>query len=82
MKALQKFSSEYLEQCKHLKPEETLKFLDDFRRLHGEKSKLKSKLISMKVSEPLLEAFKKKSELPGIPYQTQIKKLMLEWLKS
>jgi|GEM_PF-6823811 len=40
----------------------------------------KSRLISLKVPEALLEAFKVKSRLSGIPYQTQIKKLMSAWL--
>ena len=42
----------------------------------------KSRLISMKVPEPLLEAFKTKARLTGIPYQTQIKRLMNAWLES
>jgi predicted DNA binding CopG/RHH family protein len=34
----------------------------------------------MKVPEDLLSAFKARARLSGVPYQTQIKKLMVEWL--
>jgi predicted DNA binding CopG/RHH family protein len=85
MKALQKFSKAYLEECKKFSPEEIVEFLENFRKLHGPKdlvsTKEKSKLISLKVAEDLLAAFKAKSKLENIPYQTQIKRLMKEWLK-
>lgn len=80
MKAVQKFSKEYLEQCKDLTPEQTIKFLEDFRSLQASTKKSKTKLISLKVPENLLEAFKFKSEVSGLRYQTQIKNLMKEWL--
>ncbi len=84
MKALQKFSPEYLEQCKQMQPKEIVQFLEDFRVLHltlaQSNLKLKSKLISIKIPESLLGAFRKKAELAGVPYQTQIKILMKEWL--
>lgn len=81
MKALQKFTDDYLEQCNTMKPEQIAQFLDDFRKLHGDKRpKQVSKLISMKVDESLLEAFRFKCNLEGIPYQTMIKKLMANWL--
>lgn len=80
-KALQMFTDDYLENCKKMSSHEILKFLDDFRKLHGNpKSKLPSKLISIKIPPELLSVFKKKSELLGIPYQTQIKKIMQEWI--
>jgi predicted DNA binding CopG/RHH family protein len=61
--------------------EQILTFLEDFRRLHGAAARLgKSRLISMKVPEPLLSAFKTKARLSGVPYQTQIKRLMSDWL--
>lgn len=82
-KALQKFSDEYLENCKKLDPISIIKFLEDFRTLHlKELTPKKSKLISMKVPENLLSTFKVKAKLTGIPYQSQIKKLMEEWLQE
>jgi len=81
MKALQKFSDDYLARCREMSHEEIVRFLDDFRRVHG-KRRSESKLISMKVPEDLLAAFKAKARLSNVPYQTQIKKLMVAWLKD
>ena len=77
---IQFFSDDYLEQCQRMRPEETLAFLDSFRRLQSSRP-CKSKLISLKVPEDLLEAFKHKAKAGGLRYQTQIKQLMLEWLE-
>lgn len=82
MKTVQYFSKEYLEQCKQMTPEQILQFLDDFRILHGSIDKSKSKLISIKVPENLLNTFKTKSKLEGTLYQTQIKKLMKDWVSK
>ncbi|MFK8011441.1 MAG: hypothetical protein AB8B80_05335 [Marinicellaceae bacterium] len=79
MRALQKFSDEYLERCQEINIEERLQFIENFRLMHSIQ-KSPSKLISMKVPEHLLDAFKLKSKLSGIAYQTQIKKLMKQWL--
>ena len=79
MKPVQYFSDKYLEQCKETSLEQRLQFLEDFRLLQAKKSP--SKLISMKVPENLLQAFKGRCEVANIPYQTQIKKLMRDWLK-
>lgn len=57
---------------------ENLRF---YQQLEEKRELGKSKLISMKVPEPLLEAFKQKSQVLGVPYQTQIKVLMKDWLK-
>jgi|GEM_PF-3597586 predicted DNA binding CopG/RHH family protein len=57
---------------------ENLRF---YHQLEAKKEMGKSKLISMKIQQPLLNAFKEKSEFMGVPYQTQIKVLMKEWLK-
>lgn len=57
---------------------ENLRF---YLQLEEKKELGKSKLISMKVPEPLLEAFREKSQVLGVPYQTQIKLLMKDWLK-
>ncbi len=75
-------SKEYLEQCKEMTPEQIIQFLEDFRTLHSSVERSKSKLISIKIPENLLNAFKTKSKLEGTPYQTQIKKLMTEWVKE
>lgn len=45
-------------------------------------NKTKSKLISLKVPEDLLELFKTQCDLRGLKYQSQIKGLMPEWLKD
>ena len=85
MKAVQRFSDEYLEQCSAMSTEQIVQFLDDFRIIHGASSsneKPTSKLISIKVPEDLLRAFRTKSVLHDVPYQTQIKRLMLNWLKG
>jgi len=79
MKALQLFSDEYLQQCRNLTPDQVIRFLDDFGRLHG-KRPARSKLISMKVPEDLLNTFKAKAKMINMPYQTQIKTLMKEWV--
>lgn len=81
MKPLQYFSDDYLENCRQMSATEVVTFLDDFRRLHGRK-KAASKLISMKVPEDLLNAFKTHARLTGTPYQTQIKRLMRQWLDA
>ncbi|MFX4228245.1 MAG: CopG family antitoxin [Porticoccaceae bacterium] len=79
-----KFSPEYLIQCQKMSPEEIVRFLDQFRCIHGAPSKLqaKSKLISLKIPEDLLQAFKAKADLEGMRYQSQIKALMREWLSA
>ena len=83
MRPIQYFSKAYLEQCRSMRPEQIVRFLDDFRILHGRRERThKSRLISLKVPEPLLEAFKTKAGLNGIPYQTMIKRLMTDWLSS
>lgn len=79
MKALQRFSDEYLERCGELSPDQILQFLEDFRQLHASRP-LPSKLISLKVPVDLLRAFRAKAEMQGTPYQTQIKALMKSWV--
>jgi predicted DNA binding CopG/RHH family protein len=36
----------------------------------------------MKIEWDLLEAFKIKARLDGVPYQTRIKQIMRDWLKK
>jgi uncharacterized protein (DUF4415 family) len=79
MKAVQYFSDEYLAQCRAMTPDQILRYLDDFRRLHAATPPV-SKLISLKVPEDLLSAFKAMARLTGTPYQTQIKALMKAWV--
>ena len=81
MRPVQKFSDEYLQRCQEMSPDEIVKFLEDFRRIHGKRPS-KSRLISMKVPEDLLDAFKAKARLHGMRYQTQIKRLMEAWLRD
>lgn len=80
MRPVQLFSKGYLEQCRAMTPEQVVRFLDDFRVLHSPARPARSRLISLKVPEPLLDSFRAKSRLSGTPYQTQIKRLMSSWL--
>ena len=80
MKPVQYFSQEYLDRCRAMKVGQVLKFLDDFRLLHAARPAAKSRLISMKVPEDLLEAFKTRCRLASVPYQSHIKRLMRDWL--
>jgi predicted DNA binding CopG/RHH family protein len=79
MSPVQKFSDEYLDRCREMSPDEIVRFLEDFRRVHGKRAS-KSRLISIKIPEDLLTAFKAKSKLSNTRYQTQIKRLMKAWL--
>lgn len=84
-RAVQKFSKEYVAQSTKLTPEQALNFLEEYRLLYfgalaSSKMKSKSRLISIKIPELLLEAFRAKAQTIGSPYQTQIKKLMEEWI--
>ena len=76
---VQHFSDEYLEQCRTMKPDGVLAFLESFRRLHAA-APPESRLISLKVPRDLLEAFRRRCDLAGVRYQTQIKRLMRDWL--
>ncbi len=82
IKTVQFFSDDYLENCKNLKPEQIVEFVENFRTLHtnADQARSKSRLISIKIPENLLAAFKLRAQLQGVPYQTQIKKLMKQWL--
>ena len=54
MKPVQYFSDEYLEQCKGATPEQILEFLEQYRLMQAKPAA--SKLISIKIPEPLLHA--------------------------
>lgn len=59
-----------------------IEFIEMFRDLTDPRAKHPLKLISIKVPEPLLAAFRFKAGQLGIPYQTMIKRLMMEWLRQ
>ena len=69
-KVVQYFNEEQLERSKALSTEEKLRFLDQYRLLHGNRTNHKrrqvSKLISLKVPIDLLEAFRTKCEMENI----------------
>jgi predicted DNA binding CopG/RHH family protein len=79
-KTVQYFTDEQLERCKSINIEERLRFLDQYRQLHGsraiKRNNPQSKLISIKVPTDLLEAFRTKCEIDNVKYQTKIKALM------
>ncbi len=80
MKTLQLFSDEYLEQCREATPEQILEYLENFRLMNS--TQAPSKLISIKVPQPLLDSFRHRCELEGMRYQSQIKVLMKNWLQG
>jgi predicted DNA binding CopG/RHH family protein len=59
-----------------------VQFLEDFRNMLDPRARHKSKLISIKIPEPMLAAFRYKASQAKIPYQTMIKTLMAEWLSG
>ena len=76
---VQRFTPAYLERCRELSPDDIVRFLDDFKKIQGA-ANARSRLISLKVPEPLLAAFKVQARLRDVRYQTQIKTLMRKWL--
>ncbi len=82
IKTVQYLSKEQIETSRHMTTEHILDFLENFREMHisMQAPPKKSKLISMKVKEPLLDAFKAKAKVVGQPYQTLIKQLMQDYL--
>jgi len=82
VKSIQYFSDDYLAQCRDMTPDQIIRFLDDFRQLQGSTQRSRSRLISLKVPENLLNAFKLQAQLNGVRYQTQIKQLMGDWVRE
>jgi predicted DNA binding CopG/RHH family protein len=79
---IQYFSDEYLSFCGQMSTSQICQYLESFRLLvAAPQAKPKRKLISLKVPIPLLECFRAKAEAIGIPYQTQIQRLMEDWAK-
>ena len=81
-KPLQLFSDEYLEECRKLTPDQIVRFLDQYRYVAQAGKKSKTKLISIKIPEELLGAFKFKAQMQRRPYQSIIKELMIDWIQS
>lgn len=79
MRPVQHFSDTYLAHARRSSPDEIAEFLENFREMHAPNAP--SRLISMKVPEPLLGGFKLRCKLEGVRYQTKIKELMREWLE-
>ena len=80
-KPVQRFSEERLMQDQLLPKEEIVRFLEDFQVLQGG-DEGQRQLIRLRVPERLLNHFKLQSKQRQISYQTQIVRLMREWLKS
>ncbi|MEZ4754675.1 MAG: hypothetical protein R3A13_10285 [Bdellovibrionota bacterium] len=78
-KPVQYFDKKYLEHTKKLSADQIAEFLENYRLMHAKPSK--SKLISIKIPEHLLNTFRSKCEQEGSKYQTKIKELMSNWLK-
>jgi len=70
-----------LQEAARLSTSDTLEFLENFKKLSLGVSD-KSKLISIKVPESLLAAFKMKAKSEGVLYQSKIKQLMAQWLSK
>lgn len=79
-KNLQIFDDDYLKYCQKLSVQERIQFLEDFREVINKSSRSKSKLISIKIPQNLLDAFRFKAASQNQKYQTVIKELMAEWL--
>jgi predicted DNA binding CopG/RHH family protein len=80
MRPIQYFSVTYLEQCKSMSTDQIAEFLESFRLM--QQAADRTKLISIKIPESLLTAFRLKCGLHNIKYQTQIKLIMKRWLES
>ncbi len=82
MRPVQYFSDEYLKQCQQMSVKDRVQFLEDFSKLQDRRSPRKSRLISMRIDEVLLDRFKAQAKSYGLPYQTLIKQLMRDYLAS
>jgi uncharacterized protein (DUF4415 family) len=80
---VQYFSDAQLQRSQALSATEKMRFLDEYRQLHGRRQAgIKSKLISLKIPEDVLEQFKARCEQDGVKYQTKIKQLMRDYLQG
>lgn len=67
---------------KRLTAEQSMEFIENFKKIVFASDQQGSTLISLRVSKSLLAAFKAKCTAENKTYQTQIKKLMAEYLTS
>jgi uncharacterized protein (DUF4415 family) len=67
--------------AKRLTPKQTLEFLDSFARLVTKQDK-PTRAISLRIPANILEAFKAKTKSQDLKYQSQIVKLMRDWLSG
>ena len=77
---VQYFSDEYLAHCRTVTPDRVCEFLEDYRHIVAASRVVPRKAISIRVQVPLLRAFREKAESRGVAYQTQIHRLMKEWV--
>jgi len=79
---VQYLSDDYLEHCRRMTTAQICEFLEDYRVLvlaAGHRAKRRA--ISIRIEEPLLRAFRRKAKAAGVPYQTQIHRLMEDWVR-
>lgn len=81
-RATQHFSESYLKESQRLSPTDVVRFIEEFQRIHSQSEAGDSVMISLRIDRGLLEAFRTRAKLEGIRYQTKIKSLMEEWIKS
>ena len=81
---VQRFTDEQLAYSRRLTPDQIAQFLEDFRQLHGGRvaGVQASTAISLRVPKHLLRMFRSRCAAAGVPYQTQIKRLMEGWIGS
>ena len=80
MKTVQRFTAEYLAVTRDATPEQVLHFLEEFRQLQA--PAVRSKPTNLRVPEPLHAAFKRRSALEKVAYQSRIKELIRAWLEG
>jgi len=79
MKALQKFSQQYLNDASKMNPKQIAEFLENFRLMFAQGSRSpqpKLKPICIKMPEDLLLELKRRAHKKGMPYQTFIKYIL------
>jgi uncharacterized protein (DUF4415 family) len=86
-KTIQRFTAAHIKEGRHLDPAQIVDFLESFRELQGmvhrpKERRAPSQLISIKMPPELLGAFRARCEIEGVPYQTRIKELMADWLRT
>lgn len=85
MKPIQFFSDDYLRESRKASPTQIAKFLDDYRKLHGD-AKLQvdrepTKLISIRLPIRSLLKLKTLAKKKQIPYQTLMKQMIEAGIK-